>query len=125
MSVLQSALAEIRTGVADRISVGLSADQCAALAQHIDQLQQAVLEADDRPEGWSATVADAAAEARALVPGRQDTPAETRTCTGCDGTGERRDFNTDGEFESVERCGGCDGTGRVAIEADAESGAAR
>lgn len=61
----------------------------------------------------------------ALVPGRQDTAAETRTCTGCDGTGERRDFNTDGEFESVERCGGCDGTGRVAIEDAAESGAER
>ena len=43
-------------------------------------------------------------------------PAETRTCTGCDGTGQRRDFNTEGEFESVERCGGCDGTGRVASE---------
>ena len=56
---------------------------------------------------------------------RETDPAETRTCTGCDGAGERRDFNTDGEFESVERCGGCDGTGRVAIEADAESGAAR
>lgn len=61
----------------------------------------------------------------ALVPGGQDTAAETRTCTGCDGTGERRDFNADGEFESVERCGGCDGTGRVAIEDAAESGAER
>lgn len=77
MSALQSALAELRACAADRISVGLSAGQCAALAQHIDQLQQAVLEADDRPEGWSATVADTAAKARALVPGRQDTAAET------------------------------------------------
>lgn len=47
----------------------------------------------------------------------------TRTCTGCDGTGQRRDFDADGDFESVEPCGGCDGTGRVATVA--ESGAAR
>lgn len=76
-----------------------------------------------RPVGPWETVEEPAPSA--LVPGRQDTPAETRTCTGCDGTGQRRDFNTDGEFESVERCGGCGGTGRVAIEDAAESGAAR
>lgn len=46
-----------------------------------------------------------------------------RRCTACDGTGQRRDFNADGEFESVEVCGGCDGTGRVAAET--ESGAGR
>lgn len=45
----------------------------------------------------------------------------TRACTACDGTGQRRGFNADGEFESVERCGGCDGTGRAAAEP--ESGA--
>lgn len=69
-----------------------------------------------RPVGPWETVEES--DPSALVPGRQDTAAETRTCTGCDGTGERRDFNADGEFESVERCGGCDGTGRVAIAAE-------
>lgn len=52
-----------------------------------------------RPVGPWGTVEEPAPSA--LVPGRQDTPAETRTCTGCDGTG------------------------RVAIEDAAESWAAR
>lgn len=123
MSALEAALRELRECAATGMTTGLLPHEITALTAHIDRLHTAVLAADERPEGWSAIVADAAAEARALVPTRQDTAAETRTCTGCDGTGERRDFNTDGEFESVERCGGCDGTGRVAIEA--ESGAAR
>ena len=48
MSALESALAEIRTGAADRISVGLSADQCAALVKHIDQLTADLAEAREQ-----------------------------------------------------------------------------
>lgn len=47
-----------------------------------------------------------------------DAEPATRTCTVCNGTGLRRDFNAHGEFESAERCGACDGTGRVASDAE-------
>lgn len=62
----QSALAEIRQCAADGSTAGLLAEECAALAAHIDRLHEAVLAAEDRPEGWSATVADMVAEIRAL-----------------------------------------------------------
>ena len=42
--------------------------QQAELRERIDRLHEAVLAADERPEGWSATVADAAAEIRQMTP---------------------------------------------------------
>lgn len=147
MSALQSALAELRACADTGSSAGLLADECAALIAHIDQLTDAASATEfgvrHRDGSVSSFVDGRLARIVSHEPGLSlvkrmvgpwedadeseisecKTPAETRTCTGCDGTGERRDFNTDGEFESVERCGGCDGTGRVAIEA--ESGAVR
>ena len=69
------ALAEVRSAAAVGSHVGLPAEECAALAEHIDRLHAAVLAAEDRPEGWSATVADVAAEIRALGAVQQEIPA--------------------------------------------------
>lgn len=66
MTALVSALAEIRTGAADRTTAGLLAEECAALVGYLGRLRDAVLAAEDRPEGWSVLIADAAAEIREL-----------------------------------------------------------
>ncbi len=66
MTALRATLAELRECAADNSSMGLLERETVELWQYITRLQDAVLAAEDRPEGWSATIADTAAEVREL-----------------------------------------------------------
>lgn len=65
---LESALIELRASADDEAIPYLTASESAALLDHLGRLHEAVLAADERPEGWSATVAEIAAEIRQLTP---------------------------------------------------------